>query len=150
MAYQLAEQCFEENHIVIVGIVPKGVVFAKLLAQDLKNILPDLNIKIETLKINKENPLSEPIQLSCQATDLNQKFVVLADDVINSGKTAFYAMQPFMQIPLKKLKTAVLLDRRHKDFPVASDFVGLSLNTTLREHITVDITPEEMESAYLV
>jgi pyrimidine operon attenuation protein/uracil phosphoribosyltransferase len=150
IAYQIAEACFEENQITLVGVVPKGQVFASLLAKDIQDILPHITIKIASLTINKEMPLEHPIELSCAPEDLTNEYVILVDDVINSGKTIFYGLKPFMHIPLKKLKTAVLVDRKHKAFPVASDYVGLSLNTTLREHITVDTQNGSLLHAFLI
>lgn len=150
IAYQIAEACFEENQITLVGVVPKGQVFASLLAKDIQEILPHITIKIASLTINKEMPLEHPIELSCAPEDLTNEYVILVDDVINSGKTIFYGLKPFMHIPLKKLKTAVLVDRKHKAFPVASDYVGLSLNTTLREHITVDTQNGALLHAFLI
>lgn len=150
IAYEIAEECFEEKNITLVGIVPKGQVFASLLAKDIQKILPNLTIKLETLTIHKELPLEHPIELSCSPDELKNQYVILIDDVINSGKTTFYGLKPFMQIPLKKLKTAVLVDRKHKAFPVSSDYVGLSLNTTLREHISVDTQGGEILNAFLI
>lgn len=150
IAYQIAEACFEESQITLVGIVPKGQVFASLLAKDIQKILPDIKISLVSLTIDKEKPLEHPIALSCSTEELANQYVILVDDVINSGKTIFYGLKPFMQIPLKKLKTAVLVDRKHKAFPVASDYVGLSLTTTLREHITVDSQDGSLLNAFLV
>lgn len=150
MAYQIAEDCMDEEKIILVGIIPKGLVFANLLASALQKILPDINISIESLKINKEAPLSEEIILSCDAAALANQYIILVDDVMNSGKTSFYGLKPFIDVPIKKLKTAVLVDRKHKKFPVSSDYVGLSLTTTLREHISVDIDGGEICCANLV
>ena len=150
MAYQIAEDCMDEEKIILVGIIPKGLVFANLLATALQKILPDLKISIESLKINKEAPLSEEIILSCDAATLANQYIILVDDVMNSGKTSFYGLKPFIDVPIKKLKTAVLVDRKHKKFPVSSDYVGLSLTTTLREHISVDIDGGEICHANLV
>ena len=150
MAYQIAEDCMDEEKIILVGIIPKGLVFANLLATALQKILPELKISIESLKINKEAPLSENIILSCDAAILANQYIILVDDVMNSGKTSFYGLKPFIDVPIKILKTAVLVDRKHKKFPVSSDYVGLSLTTTLREHISVDIDGGEICHANLV
>ncbi|MEY2701575.1 MAG: Bifunctional protein : pyrimidine operon regulatory protein and uracil phosphoribosyltransferase, partial [Bacteroidota bacterium] len=51
--------------------------------------------------------------------------------------TLIYSIRHFLNVPLKKFKTAVLIDRNHKNFPVKADFKGLSLSTSLQEHVQV-------------
>jgi pyrimidine operon attenuation protein/uracil phosphoribosyltransferase len=69
---------------------------------------------------------------------LQKKVIILVDDVLNSGKTMMYALKPFLAADIKKIRTVVLIDRNHKRFPVAADFTGLSLSTTLQEHVSVE------------
>lgn len=73
----------------------------------------------------------------------------MVDDVANTGKTMYYALKPVMEFSPRKVQVAVLVDRQHKLFPVSSDFVGLSLNTTMQEHIRVELVKGKAE-AYLV
>ena len=76
--------------------------------------------------------------------------IVLIDDVANSGRTMLYALKPFLQYLPKKIQTAVLVDRRHKSFPLSVDFVGYSLSTTLQDMVMVDVEGSSIKSAYLV
>jgi pyrimidine operon attenuation protein/uracil phosphoribosyltransferase len=55
---------------------------------------------------------------------------------VNSGTTLIYAVRHFLNVP-KKFKTAVLVDRNHKKYPVKADFKGISLSTSLLEHVQV-------------
>jgi pyrimidine operon attenuation protein/uracil phosphoribosyltransferase len=88
------------------------------------------------VNIDKKNPLCN-VACSVNIKDLADQSVVLVDDVLNSGKTLIYAIRHFLQVPLRKFKTAVLVNRNHKNFPVKSDFKGISLSTSLEEHIEV-------------
>ena len=93
--------------------------------------------------INKQNPL-ETITTSIASGEYSGKGVVLVDDVLNSGSTLMYGVKHFLEVPLKKFKTAVLVDRNHKQFPIKVDFKGISLSTSSQEHVAVVF--EEKES----
>lgn len=146
IAYQIYETFADEPEVVIAGIAGNGYVFAGKLAEMLREI-SDLGVTLCEVKINKQNPL-DIIETSVPAADYSGKCVVLADDVLNSGSTLIYGVKHFLEVPLKKFKTAVLVDRNHKQFPVKADFKGLSLSTSLKEHIQVVFDNEE-EYAYL-
>ena len=91
------------------------------------------------LKINKKNPLQSEINLNIEPKDFKNETIIVVDDVLNSGKTMMYAIKPFLEVPIKKLSIAVLINRSHKRFPLNADYVGLSLTTTLKEHIEVSL-----------
>ena len=99
------------------------------------------------VQINKQNP-QEPITTSLTKEMYSNKGLVLVDDVLNSGTTLIYGVKHFLDVPLRKFKTAVLIDRNHKKYPVKADFKGLSLSTSLQEHIQV-VFEEETSYAYL-
>jgi len=98
--------------------------------------------------MDKKNPLSRPIKTSIPLKELTNCSLVLVDDVLNSGTTLIYGVHHFLQIPLKKLKTAVLVNRNHKKFPVKADFKGISLSTSLNEHIDV-VLDQDRDAVYL-
>jgi pyrimidine operon attenuation protein/uracil phosphoribosyltransferase len=145
MAYQLWEHNSNEESVILLGIEKTGAVVAKNLALRLKKISP-LKVEVFSIKMNKKNPLQDNIDLNI---DLSNKSVVLVDDVANSGKTLMYALLPIMQYEPKKLMIAVLVDRKHKSFPVSSDIVGHSVATTLQDHIEVEYKGKEITIAYL-
>jgi pyrimidine operon attenuation protein/uracil phosphoribosyltransferase len=77
------------------------------------------------------------------------KVVVLVDDVLNTGKTLAYCFKPFLNIPLKKFQVAVLVDRNYPKYPIAADFIGYSLSTTLTEHVKVVLNKNKENGVYL-
>lgn len=135
IAYQIYETFADEQEVVIAGIASNGYIFAGKLAAELEKI-SDLKVALCEVKINKQNPLDK-IETSLPAESYKDKCLVLADDVLNSGTTLIYGVKHFLDVPLKKFKTAVLVDRNHKQYPVKADFKGLSLSTSLQEHIQV-------------
>tara|TARA_B100001939_G_C16830962_1_gene568652 strand:+ start:243 stop:749 length:507 start_codon:yes stop_codon:yes gene_type:complete len=141
MAWEILEKNYQESHIVIAGISPKGSILAKRLCKHLIDI-SSIMVEVIEVKLDKVNPLSSPIQVSAHS-ELNDKVIVLVDDVLKSGKTLMYGAQYFLNQPIKKLMTAILIDRNYKTYPIKADVVGLSLATTLQEHVTVDLGKKE-------
>lgn len=135
IAYQIYEANVEENHIILAGIARKGFQFAQKLKIVLEEI-SDLEIELCEVKVNKKNPLSK-VETSLPPSAYTNKSIVLTDDVLNSGTTLIYGVKHFLEVPLKKFKTAVLVDRSHKKYPVKADFKGISLSTSLNETIRV-------------
>jgi pyrimidine operon attenuation protein/uracil phosphoribosyltransferase len=135
IAYQIYETFVDEEEIVIAGITSNGFVFAKKIAAALETI-STLKISLCEVIINKQNPKA-PIQTSLTKEQYANKGLVLVDDVLSSGTTLIYAVRHFLDVPLKKFKTAVLVDRNHKKYPVKADFKGISLSTSLLEHVQV-------------
>lgn len=140
IAYQIAEVYHSHDTIVLAGIADGGYVFAKKLKLILAKIM-DQEIQLCKVTIDKKNP-SNPIVTSISASDYKDKGVVLCDDVLNSGTTLIYGVKHFLDVPLKKLKTAVLVNRNHKKYPVKADFKGISLSTTMEDHIVVELQSE--------
>ena len=135
IAFQIYETFADEQTVIIAGIASNGYEFAKRLGLILSEI-STIEIVLCEVKVDKENPNSE-ISTSVPATIYQNKGVVLVDDVLNSGTTLIYAIKHFLEVPLTKLKTAVLIDRNHKKYPVKVDFKGISLSTSLQEHVSV-------------
>lgn len=146
IAYQIYETFVDEQEIVLAGIAKNGYVFAEKLARQLAEI-SNIKVSLCQVQIDKQNPLN-PIVTSILPKDYENKCVILVDDVLNSGTTLIYGVKHFLDVPLKKFKTAVLVDRNHKKYPVKADFKGLSLSTSLLEHIQVVFEGDE-EYAYL-
>jgi len=135
IAYQIYETFSDENELIIAGISNSGFIFAQKVSQELKQI-SDIKITLCEVQINKQNPAATIIT-SLSEKEYTNKNLVLIDDVLNSGATLIYSIRHFLNVPLKKFKTAVLIDRNHKNFPVKADFKGLSLSTSLQEHVQV-------------
>lgn len=135
IAYQIYETNVEESQLILAGISQSGFLFAKKLKAVLEEI-SDLEILLCEVKIDKKNPLN-PIETSLPASAYINKSIVLIDDVLNSGTTLIYGVKHFLEVPLKRFKTAVLVDRSHKKYPVKADFKGISLSTSLNEMVQV-------------
>jgi pyrimidine operon attenuation protein/uracil phosphoribosyltransferase len=149
MAIEITENNDHENEIVLLGIFDRGLYIAKHLQSELLK-QKKWNVIIGEIKIEKKNPLNSAIQILCDV-DLQNKSIIIVDDVANSGKTIFYALKPLLEKQISKLQLAVLVDRQHKSFPITPDFVGLSISTTLKEMIHVEIGENIAEPyAYLV
>ncbi len=148
MAYEILEDCYEEKELYFIGIAPNGNAFATLLANEIQAI-QKIKVKSFELVIDKANPLDSEIVIKPKLPDLKDKCIVLIDDVGNSGKTMFYALSTLMESSPKMIKTALLVERQHKRFPVSSNYVGVSLSTTLQEHIRVEFK-DEKGKAYLM
>ncbi len=145
MAYQIWEHNSNEQSVILVGVHGGGLAVAENLAGRLRQISP-MKVEVAHIKMNKRNPLSEEITLDA---DLNGRSVILVDDVANSGKTLLYALRPLLNFELKKIMIAVLVDRKHKEFPVSPDIVGHTIATTIQEHILVEANNNEITAAYL-
>lgn len=146
IAYQIYETFVGENEIVIAGIASNGFVFAKRVAQILSEI-SDINVLLCEVKIDKKEPF-KPVKTSLKPEEYQDKGLVLVDDVLNSGTTLIYGVKHFLDVPLSKFKTAVLVDRNHKKYPVKADFKGISLSTSMMEHVKIQFR-EGADSAYL-
>lgn len=136
IAYQILEDNFEESDIVLVGIADRGYIFAQRLQKILNEIATDKNISLIKVSIQKDKRSLEAI--TDQPVEVvKNKAIVVVDDVLNSGRTLAYALGAFINVPLKKMRTAVLIDRSHHKFPIFSDFYGLKLSTILKEKVEV-------------
>ncbi len=144
IAYQIYETFVNEDSIVIAGIADNGYIFAQKIAAELEHI-STLKVLLCEVKMDKKNP-SGPITTSLGLSEYSGKGLVLADDVLNSGTTLIYAVRHFLDAPLTKFKTAVLVDRNHKQYPVKADFKGISLSTSLQEHVQVVFGEESFVS----
>ena len=138
LAWQVYENNFNQNEIVLVGIDKKGLFLANKISDCLIKISKIKTIVAE-LSINKSLDINSSMSLAISDDLFKDKVVILVDDVLNSGKTLMYASKLFLNTNLKKLSILVLIDRNHNLFPIKADFVGLSLSTSLKEYIKVDL-----------
>ncbi len=149
IAYQILEDNFDEKEIILAGVVSRGYRLAIRLEKILSKI-STLKIKIVKLELNKDSSKLES-SIDVPITECENKVIILVDDVLNSGRTLAYGLGVFLNIPLKKLRSVVLIDRSHKNFPVATDFVGLELSTVLKEHVSVVLDEKYAEDGvYLI
>jgi len=144
IAYQIYESNVEEQEVILAGIESNGYLLAKKIKSNLDKI-SDLKSTLCKVIIDKRHPLSE-IKTSLNVDDYANKSVVLIDDVLNSGSTLIYGVKHFLNVPLKQFKTVVLVNRNHKKYPVKADFKGISLSTSLHEHVEVILEGNNFEA----
>jgi pyrimidine operon attenuation protein/uracil phosphoribosyltransferase len=146
IAFQIYENNIDEKEIVIAGIAANGYVLAKKIKKALESI-SDIKVKLCEVTMNKKKPL-ESVQTSIPSQEYRNCSLVLVDDVLSSGTTLIYAVKHFLDVPLKQFKTAVLVNRNHKKYPIKADFKGISLSTSLQENISVEFE-KNSATAYL-
>ena len=147
ISLQIIEANSTDDEIIIAGIENNGFIIAQKICDELKKI-SEKKIHLCSIKIDKKNPRKE-ITVSLVDEEYKNKSVIIVDDVLNSGATLMYAAKYFLDTKLEKLKTAVLVDRNHKKYPIKADYKGLSLSTSIQNHVEVSIDDNEI-NAYLV
>lgn len=151
IAYEIYENSFDEEILFIGGIKGNGFEFAERLIEKLNIIATDSypkGIRLFEIAVNKSNPLNHSIDLSLADSELENASIILVDDVINSGSTLVHATARILQQNVKTIKTAILVNRTHRKFPILADFVGVDITTTLQDNIVVEFG--DKECAYLV
>ena len=138
IAIQILENNIDEKEIILAGINNNGLGFAKLIFKILSK-RAEIPVRLGQIKINPAKPLQDDISIDIDTNDLKNKVVIIVDDVVNTGRTIFYAFKPLMEIIPSKIEVAVLVDRTHKSFPIKPDYIGISLATTAKENIDVKI-----------
>lgn len=146
MALEVVENNLDEKEVILAGIRESGTVIARTIQRMIGEI-SSLKAHLITVTLDKREP--RDIQLS-ETLDFDNKVIILIDDVSNSGKTLLYALKPFLAFTPKKIQTLILVERKHNSFPVRPDYIGLSLATTLQEHIFVEVDQDTVTGAYLV
>jgi len=145
IAYQVLEDNFDEKEIVIAGMLPRGAHIAQRLKDILDRIAP-FKTELITLDVDRTSS-SLNAKFDFDINDCRDKVVILVDDVLHSGKALAYGFGVFMNVPLKKLRTVVLVDRNHKHFPINTDYAGIALSTIIKQHIDVVLNKEGEEDA---
>jgi pyrimidine operon attenuation protein/uracil phosphoribosyltransferase len=138
LSYEILENNLDESVIILSGINNNGYRFAELLYRYLCSIC-DKTFILSRIRLNPAKPLDGIIECDLTSDSINNKSIVIVDDVANTGRTIFYACKVFMDALPKKIEVAVLVDRKHKLFPIKVDYVGLSFATTLQENIKADL-----------
>ncbi len=146
LAYEIVENNIDEKEIILAGIIDRGLVIATLLKKKIESISA-IQCTVLAIVMDKNNPVDSSIDTKIS---LDKKSIVIVDDVANSGRTLLYGLHPFLNVIAKKIQIAVLVDRKHKSYPVCADYIGMQVSTTLQEHIKVEIQKNKIVGAYLV
>ncbi len=145
LAFQIHENNLDQKEIILVGLQRRGYAIAGELEKRVKK-LSKAKVRLLAIDIDKRNPIE------CSLSDTNNldnKSIIIIDDVANSGRTLLYALNPFLNVIAKRIQICVLVDRKHKSYPVCADYVGLQLSTTLEENITVEIDKGQIKRAFI-
>jgi pyrimidine operon attenuation protein / uracil phosphoribosyltransferase len=145
IAYEIIENNLDEQQIILAGVRENGSTIARNI-QGLLQSISKVSIELIDISLDKKSP--GEITLS-KTMDFSNKVIIVIDDVANSGKTMLYAIKPFLAYLPKKIQTLALVERTHKTYPIATDYVGLSVATTLQEHIFVEVEGEVVKGAYM-
>lgn len=144
IAYEIYENNSHEKEIIVAGIHEQGYELAKLICGQLENITP-AKVRLIGVTLDKFAPTQSDIVLDCDESELKNKCVVLVDDVMNTGRTMAYSLKPFLNVKVKKIETAVLVNRSHTQFPISTQYAGYQLSTTLSEHVEVKLENDTKE-----
>ncbi len=144
ISYQILETNSQSSELIIAGIESNGYLIAKELKKIL-NKLSNIEVTLCKVKIDKKNP-RKPIETSIGKELYSNKSIVLVDDVLNSGSTLIYGVKYFLETELLQFKTAVLVNRNHKKFPVKADFKGISLSTSMQSQVMVEFKGSKIEA----
>ena len=150
LAIQILEEHYNEPEIILIGLNNNGLSFAELILEQLQALAPSyMKLTLTRLRLNPANPVEYDPFVELPLDALNGKPLIIVDDVANTGRTVFYAIKPLLRIIPKKVEVAVLVDRKHKSFPVQCDYVGLALATTLRDNIRVKLRDVKEMAVFL-
>lgn len=141
MAFEIYENNFKEKLLVLAGIDGQGYVLAKLIAKELESISP-ITIELVKVTLDKFAPQQSDVTVDADLKAFRKKCIVLVDDVLNTGRTFAYGLKPFLSIEVKRIETAVLVNRSHPQFPIYPTYTGYELSTTIDEHVEVNLGKE--------
>ena len=142
--------------MVLVGIETRGVPLAKILAEKMYHIesklVPVEQINITFYRDDLEKKADQPIMDSQVIdVDINNKGVILVDDVIFTGRTVRAAMDALMDNGRPSfIKLATLIDRGHRELPIRPDFVGKNIPTSRSEIVNVHLKAVDGENLVLL
>ncbi|MCP9290828.1 MULTISPECIES: phosphoribosyltransferase family protein [Gracilimonas] len=144
MAIQVWERINKENEgeMVLIGLNERGEATARLLGESLEELM-GTDIAVHRYDVQgKASKSSLP--------DCNDKFVLLVDDVIFSGKTMFSALSAVCSVyEPESIEIAALLDRGHRKYPLRTDLMGITVPTKPGEHIEVMLKDGSLSQAVL-
>ena len=131
-AFQIIENSNENDELSLIGIKTKGYEIAKIIKDQIETII-NKKVRLSFIEIDKNN------QKGSIKSDFlyknNIKNVFLIDDVLNTGKTLAYSISYLLDYNFESIKTLVLIDRNHKQFPIKVDFKGISLSTNIDDKV---------------
>ena len=141
ISFEIVENNFKEKAIIMAGIDGQGYVLAKMIVKEI-NAISEADIKLVKVSLDKLAPQQSEVTLDCDIKEVKKKCIVLVDDVLNTGRTLAYGLKPFLGTEVKKIETAVLINRSHANFPIYPQYMGYKLSTTIKDHVEVILGKE--------
>jgi pyrimidine operon attenuation protein / uracil phosphoribosyltransferase len=141
MAYEIYENHSKDRTVVIAGIDGQGYTLAKLLAKELEAISP-IKTVLTKVQLNKTEPQQDTVYLDSDLKEVKKRVIVVVDDVLNTGRTLAYSLKPFLDVEVKCIEIAVLVNRSHSSFPILPKYTGYELATTIKDHVEVVLGKE--------
>ncbi len=145
IGHQILESNRGVENIVIVGILNRGYPLAKRLAKIIGNIekkkipIGSIDVSLYRDDLTKKGKYIT-MRKSSIPFSIDEKTVVLVDDVIFAGRTARAALDGLKDYGrASKVQLAVLLDRGHRELPIQPDFVGKKIPTAQKEKVKVEL-----------
>ncbi|HET9054897.1 MAG TPA: phosphoribosyltransferase family protein [Cyclobacteriaceae bacterium] len=138
MAFEIYENNFKEKNLVIAGIDGQGYVLAKQLAKEVEAVA-EIEVSLVKVSVDKQAPQQGEVTLDCDVKTIRKKCIIIVDDVLNTGRTLAYGLKPFLDTEVKKIETAVLVNRSHTLFPIYPQYTGYELSTTIKDHVVVEL-----------
>src|SRR5690606_20507708 len=151
IAHEIIERNKGIENCILIGINTRGIYLAERLAKRLEQIegetivVGELDITLyrDDLSIKTENAESE-VKGSHMPVNINNKKVILVDDVLFTGRTVRAAMDALVDIGRPSLiQLAVLVDRGHRELPIRADFIGKNIPTSSEERIVVELNESD-------
>jgi len=156
IAHEIVERNKGTNDLVLIGLRSRGVDLARRLAQELK-IINGADVPVGTLDVTlyRDDLGRVGLQPVVRTTDIpfpiNEKRVVLVDDVLYTGRTIRAALDSLIDLGRPRLiQLAVLVDRGHRELPIRADYVGKNVPTSRQEQVQVLLTEEDGVDGVLI
>ncbi|MDC3153675.1 phosphoribosyltransferase family protein [Bacteroidota bacterium] len=146
LSYEIFERNLNNKKLLLVGIKKNGFVLAKLIQKELSEICK-IKIDVTQVFVDKQKPFNECVIYNDNILTYRNTSMIVIDDVCSTGKTMMYVVSSLISKFTNKISTLVLVDRKHHNFPIKTNYVGIEVSTTLRQFIEVDL--EANKVAYL-
>jgi pyrimidine operon attenuation protein/uracil phosphoribosyltransferase len=156
IAHEILEKNKGAKGLVLVGIQRGGVHLAKRLASRIKEIEGvetavgslDITMYRDDLATRKSQPVPQATDI---AFDIQDKIMVLVDDVLFTGRTIRAALNSVMDYGRpRRIQLAVLVDRGHRELPIRADYVGKNLPTSSKEKVEVMLAEDGVEEKVVI
>ncbi|MBW8348610.1 bifunctional pyr operon transcriptional regulator/uracil phosphoribosyltransferase PyrR [Bacillus sp. IITD106] len=151
IAHEIIERNKGISDCILVGIKTRGIYLADRLAKRIEKIegqpisVGELDITLYRDDLTIKTKDAEPeVKGSNLPTDINNKKVILVDDVLYTGRTVRAAMDALVDFGRPAaIQLAVLVDRGHRELPIRADFIGKNIPTSSQERVIVELVESD-------